>query len=96
MQPAATPRPRDGAEARAHLRANVDAARAIDRHPGHWQQHTWAVPSSPGDFTPVKAPEYAELHDGLPVLGELLEVLGGILGPGDAQAVTKRAPEAGQ
>jgi hypothetical protein len=40
MQPASVPRPRDDAEARAHLHANVQAAATGTRHPGDWQVHS--------------------------------------------------------
>jgi hypothetical protein len=96
MQPAAVPRPRDDVQARAHLRANVQAAAGGERHPGEWQQHAWYVPDSPGDFTPMKAPDYAELHDGLPVLGELFDRIAEVLTPDHAQVIARRALEAGQ
>jgi hypothetical protein len=48
MLPASTPRPDDAPAARAHLIANLQAARR-----GHWQEHQIALPGdTPGDFTP--------------------------------------------
>ena len=94
MLPAAVPPPKDDATRRAHLRANVQAADAGDRHPGDWQSHAWYAVHSPGDFTPVEAPEYGELRDGLPSLGSLLDHLGLWLGPDHAQTA-QRGLEAG-
>jgi len=96
MLPAAVPPPKDDATRRAHLRANVQAAAAGDRHPGDWRSHSWFTVDAPGDFTPVAAPEYAELRDGLPSLGSLLEHLGLWLGPDHAQVIAQRGLEAGQ
>jgi hypothetical protein len=96
MLPARVPPPRTDVEHRAHLRANVQAAAAADRHPGDWQSHAWFAVRSPGDFTPVEAPEYAKLRDGLPSLGSLLEHLGLWLAPDHAQAIAQRGLEAGQ
>jgi hypothetical protein len=65
MQPHGTPRPRDDAAARAHLEANVQAARN-----GHWIDHLIALPTGgPGDFTPYDHPDYAEEETSL--LGRL-------------------------
>jgi hypothetical protein len=94
MLPAAVPPPKDDATRRAHLRANVQAAAAGDQHPGHWESHAWFAVSSPGDFTPVEAPEYGELAE-LLVLGGLLGWLGSFVGPDYAQAIAQRGLEAG-
>jgi hypothetical protein len=51
--------------------------------------------NSPGDFTPVE-PEYAELHDGVPSLGSLLDRLGLWLAPDHAQVIAHPGLEAGQ
>lgn len=96
MLPAAVPPPKADATRRAHLRANVQAATAGDGHPGDWQSHAWYAVSSPGDFTPVNAPDYAELRDGLPSLGSLLEHLSRWLAPDHAQIIAQRGIEAGQ
>jgi|HubBroStandDraft_2_1064218.scaffolds.fasta_scaffold2859475_1 hypothetical protein len=94
MLPASTPRPKTDTEHRAHLIANVQAAAAGDRHPGHWESHAWYAVHSPGDFTPVEAPEYGELAE-LPGLGGLLGWLGSFAGPDYAQAIAQRGMEAG-
>jgi hypothetical protein len=54
------------------------------------------MPRSPGDFTLVKPPEYAELDGALLVLGDLLEYLGDLLGPDHPQVIAKRGLEAAQ
>jgi hypothetical protein len=65
------------------------------RHPGHWQLHHIALPNgAPGDFTPYRAPGYAE--HGVWPFAEWLEHLGEVLGADHAQAVTRRGLEAGQ
>jgi hypothetical protein len=88
--PAATLRPRGDKTARAHLRANVQAADS-----GHWHEHHIALPlGAPGDFTPYQAPGYAE--HGLGPFGEWLEALAEILGPDHAQVIAQRGLEAGQ
>jgi hypothetical protein len=93
MLPAATPRPSDGQTARAHLRANVQAATAVSPDPGHWHSHHIALPGGmSGDFTPHRAPEYAEeehpVHE--PLLGWLAE----FFGVDHAQGIAKRGLEA--
>ena len=84
--------------AREQLRGQVTAAAqaaALDwRHPGHWELHHIALPGDgPGDFTPYRAPEYAE--HGLSPLA-FLEHLAEILGPDHARAIAGRGLEAGQ
>jgi hypothetical protein len=75
MLPAGVPRPKDDKTARAHLRANVQAAADGDLHPGHWELHSWfRLPAAPGDFTPVPEPDYAEIHQS--PLAQLLGYLG--------------------
>jgi hypothetical protein len=76
MLPAAVPHPKDDKTARAHLPTNVHAAGG-DLHPGHWELHSWfKLPAAPGDFTPVTAPDYAEIHDR--PLAQVLEFLGDV------------------
>jgi hypothetical protein len=88
--PAATPRPQDDKTARAHLRANIQAAGS-----GHWHDHHIALPAdAPGDFTPYRAAGYAE--HGLWPFGEWLEALAETFGPDHAQAIAQRGLEAGQ
>jgi len=94
MQPHRVPPPCDDTTARAHLRANVQAARAGDGDPGHWQLHHIALADGPGDFTPYRAPDYAE--HGLRPLGAWTEALSEIFGPDHAQVITRRGLEAGQ
>jgi len=66
-----------------------------DKHPGHWQLHHIALPAgAPSDFTPYRAPGYAE-HLTWP-LPEWLEQLAELLGPDHAQAIAQRGREAGQ
>ena len=90
MLPAATPRPPDDKTARAHLRASIQAASS-----GRWHEHHIALPAgAPGDFTPYRAPDYAE-HVLWP-FGEWLEALAEIAGPGHAQVIAQRGLEAGQ
>lgn len=55
----------------------------------------WFSVASPGDFTPVEAPEYGELAE-LPVLAGLLSWLDLFIGPDYAQAIAQRGLEAGQ
>ena len=95
MLPATVPPPKDDATRRAHLLANVQAAAGGDRNPGHWELHAWFAVNSPGDFTPVEAPEYGELAE-LPVLGSLLGWLDLSVGRDYAQAIAHRGLEAGQ
>lgn len=78
MLPHRVPPPRDDTTARAHLHANVQAAEAA-RDPGHWQLHHIALADGPGDFTPYRAPDYAE--HALGPLGEWIEALAEIVGP---------------
>jgi hypothetical protein len=60
-----------------------------DKHPGHWQLHHIADPTGgPSDFTPFRAPDYAE--ETLSPLGEWLERLGEILGPDHAAVIAER------
>jgi len=85
-------------EAREQLRGQVAAAAhaaAADwRHSGHWELHHTALPGDgPGDFTPYRAPEYAE--HGLSPLA-FLERLAEVLGPDHADAIAQRGMEAGQ
>ena len=94
MQPHRVPPPRDDKTTRAYLRANVQAATAGDGDQGHWYLHHIALPDGPGDFTPYRAPDYAE-HDVWPP-GEWLEALAGVFGPDHAQAIARRGLEAGQ
>ncbi len=97
MQPHSAGRPRDDAAARDHLAANVDAAGHAhgDLDPGHWHLHHIALPDGrPGDFTPYRAPEYAEQQTG--VHEPLLEWLAGLLTLDHAAAVAQRGLEAGQ
>jgi hypothetical protein len=90
MLPAATPRPRDDKTARAHLRANIQAADS-----GHWHEHHIALPAdTPGDFTAYQAPGYAERE--LWPVGEWLQALAETFGPDHAQAIAQRGLEAGQ
>lgn len=96
MLPAAVPAPKDDATRRAHLRANVQAAAAGDRHPGDWRQHFYALPEAPGDFTPVTAPDYAETGGGIPLLGELREHIAEFLGPDHSKVISQRGLEAAQ
>jgi hypothetical protein len=93
MQPHRIPLPRDDKTARAHLRANVQAAEAAC-DPGHWQLHHITLADGPGDFTPYRAPGYAE--QGLWPFGEWLEALAEIVGPDHAQVIARRGLEAGQ
>jgi hypothetical protein len=93
MLPHRIPPPRDDTTARAHLRANVQAAMAA-RDPGHWQLHHIALADGPGDLTPYRAPDYAE--HGVWPLGEWLEALAEVFGPGHAQSIARRGLEAGQ
>ena len=91
-------RPARDDQARGQLRGQVtaahDAAAAGWRHPGHWELHHIALPGDgPGDFTPYRAPDYAE--HGLSPLA-FLERLAEILGPDHARAITQRGLEAGQ
>ena len=99
MQPHSAGRPRDDTTAREHLAANVDAAGraslAGGADPGHWQMHHIALPAGgPGDFTPYRAPDYAEeqhlVHE------PLLEVLAGLFGVDHVSALRHRGLEAGQ
>ncbi len=91
MQPHRAPRPRDDKTARAHLRANVQAAAAAadDQHPGHWELHHITLPGDrPGDFTPVGAPQYAE--DATSLHGDLLRYLAEVMfGLGAAQCTAE-------
>jgi hypothetical protein len=84
-------------KARARLLGQVTAAAAAapgtGKHPGHWQLHFIALPDGPGDFTPYPAPDYVE--EQLSPLGELLERLAEMLGPGYACAIAQRGLEAG-
>ena len=73
MQPHRVPPPHDDTTTRAYPRANVQAATAGDRNPGHWYPHHIALPDSPGDFTPYQTPDYAERDVRPP--GEWLEAL---------------------
>ena len=94
MLPAAVPPPKDDATARAHLRANVQAAAAGDGHPGHWELHHFAVHGSPGDFTPFAPEEFIETEFG--PWPRWIANFGDILGPEHAQTVAQRGLEAGQ
>jgi hypothetical protein len=99
MLPARVPRPKDDATARAHLRANVQAAAGGDAHPGHWESHSWLrLPAAPGDFTPVTAPDYAEIHEGpIAQLFQYLRDVGPDLSWLTAEhMVAQHAAEAGQ
>jgi len=94
MQPHSAGRPRDDAEARAHLRSNVQAA-AGAADPGHWEQHHHMLPSgAPGDFTPFRAPDYAEQQYG--PHEPFLERLAELLTFDHAAALAQRGMEAGQ
>src|SRR5260221_6997467 len=93
MLPDRVPPPRDDKTARAHLLANVQAAAAAAPDPGHWHSHHIALPGGmSGDFTPHRAPDYAEeehaAHE------PLLEFLAGLFGPDHLQAVAERGARA--
>jgi hypothetical protein len=97
MQPHSAGRPRDDAETRGHLTANVDAAARIAQaggaDPGHWHLHHIALPDgTPADFTPFRAPDYAEQAHS--PLGEWLERLAEILGPDHAAGIAERGRQA--
>jgi hypothetical protein len=95
MLPDRVPPPRDDKTARAHLRANVQAALWHEGNPGHWHAHHTALPGDmPGDFTPVRAPEYAEEEHA--VHEPLLEYLAGLFGIDCAAEAEQRGLEAGQ
>jgi hypothetical protein len=65
-----------------------------DKHPGHWHLHHIVLPSrSPGDFTPYRAPEYAEQEFGMHE--PLLEFLAELFTVDHAQAIAQRGREAG-
>lgn len=85
MQPARIPRPHNDTTARAHLRANVEAAASGAGHPGDWRLHFYAVQDGPTDFTPFRAPDYIEAD--LTLWGQLIEHLGGVLSPDYRQLV---------
>ena len=89
MQHHRVPPPRDDKTARA----NVQAAEAAC-HPGHWQLHHIALADAPGNFTPYRAPDYAE--HGLGPFGEWIEALAEIFGSDHAQIMARRGLEAGQ
>jgi len=97
MLPAAVPPPKDDATARAHLRANVQAAETGAGHPGDWTLHHYAIHASRGDFTPFAPADFIETEFGL--LPDWLSHLAGILGPDHAQTIARRGhaaePEAG-
>jgi hypothetical protein len=83
--------------ARARLRGRVTAAAgqaALDsRQAGHWHLHLIALPgSTPGDFTPHRAPEYAE--DEAAVHEQLLEWLATLFDINNAGGIARRGPEA--
>lgn len=95
MQPASTPRPRDDQTAHDHLRANIQAAAPGGTEAGHWRLHYIALPAgAPSDFTPYRAPDYAEQEFG--VHEPLLEWLSSLLTVDHAAAVAQRGLEAGQ
>lgn len=85
-------------QARKQLRSQVSAAATAAaqdwRHAGHWHLHHIALPDGPGDFTPYRAPDYAE-HGLLP-FGEWIEAMAGIFGRDHAQVIARRGLEAGQ
>jgi hypothetical protein len=92
MLPDRVPPPRDDQTARAHLRANVQAA-LWHEDPGHWHVHHIALPGDmPGDFTPVRTPEYAEEEHA--VHEPLLEYLAGLFGIDHAQGIQRRGLDA--
>jgi hypothetical protein len=92
MLPARVPRTHDDTTARAHLRANVQAAAGGDRHPGHWHLHHIALATGmSGDFTPYRAPDYAEEERA--AYEQFLEYLAGLLGIERAQGIERRGPE---
>jgi hypothetical protein len=93
MQPASVPHPKDDAKARPHLIANLEAAEAGALHPGDWRVHTLFLVDAPGDFTPVRPPDYAEIHEG--PLGQPLGYLGEYL-PGWSPLAAQPGLEAGQ
>jgi hypothetical protein len=95
MQPASVPPPKNDAETRDHLRANLQAAAAGDLHPGDWRLHSlFSLEGVSGDFTPVREPDYAELR--VTPLGELLEHLAGMVDIEHPGAPAVAGLEAGQ
>jgi hypothetical protein len=94
MLPHRVPPPKDGKTARAHLLANVQAAATGDMDPGHWQLHHITLPADrPGDFTPIRPPEYAEQE--VSPAGELLGYLAEfMLAAGAAQRLAEHQPQA--
>lgn len=95
MLPDRVPPPRDDKTARAHLRANIQAAATGDKHPGHWHMHFAALPDGlSGDFTPCRPAEYAE--EELAPGGAFFEWLAELLGPDHGRAIAERGLEAGQ
>jgi hypothetical protein len=75
--------------------ASTDATVSSWRHPGHWELHHTALPGDgPGDFTPYRAPEYAEQE--YRVHEPLLERLAELLTFDHSAAITQRGMEAGR
>ena len=92
MLPHRVPRPCDDTAARAHLRANVQAAATGGTDPGHWESHFIALPRGmTADFTPCRAPDYAEEERA--AYEQFLEYLAGLLGIERAQGIERRGPE---
>jgi hypothetical protein len=95
MLPHRVPRPGDDKTARAHLRANVQAAAVASPDPGHWHSHHIALPGGmSGDFTPHRAPDYAEEEHA--VHQPLLEWLAELVGIDHAAGTARRGAEAGR
>ena len=63
------------------------------KHPGHWHLHHIALPAAgPGDFTPYRAPDYAEETFG--PHEPLLELLGELFDIDHAKGIARRGLEA--
>ena len=94
MPPYETPADAARARLRGQVTAAADLAALDGQHPGHWQLHHIALPADrPGDFTPIRPPEYAEQEASS--VGELLGYLAEfMLTAGEAQRLAEHQPQA--